>query len=228
MNLKRILAISIVCYIFVLFFFQVDFTAALEAQSKINTLVEKVKIPNTVTAVYLRSRVYDTLFEVIVFSVGVLGVTIMLKAEPRSELSEQTIFGTAQVYSSGIMAISVTIFLYVVLNGHISPGGGFAGGVILASSVVLYGVSSSFIKALSHYEKLRMKILENIALVIILSLMTMGLSFPNFTFGLNEAQSYGSILSGGVIPLINLLIGLKVYAGAWKMASEFVVRRGTL
>lgn len=228
MNLKKSLVIILVCYVFALLLLQIDFTPASKPEAKITALIEKVKVPNTVTAVYLQSRAYDTLFEVIVFSVGVLGVTIMLKAEPRSELSEQTVFGTAQVYSSGILAISVTLFLYVVLNGHISPGGGFAGGVILAGSVVLYGVSSSFIKALSHYEKLRMRILENIALVATLSLMTMGFSFPSFSFKLSEMQNFGSILSGGVIPLLNLFIGLKVYAGSWKMASEFVVRRGTL
>ncbi|AKI96796.1 MnhB domain-containing protein [Kosmotoga pacifica] len=231
MNPKKLAAIVLVVYIFALLIFQIDFliAGAVEmVEGKIETLVEKVRIPNAVTTVYLQSRVYDTLFEVIVFSVAVVGVTSMLKSEPRSEISEQTVFGTAEVYSSGIVAISITVFLYVVLNGHLSPGGGFAGGVILASSIILYGVSSNFIKALSHYENMRVKIVENLALIIILSIMTMCVTFPDFVLSINENQSYGSILSGGVIPLVNLLIGIKVYAGSWKMASEFVVRRGTL
>ncbi|MDI3523434.1 MULTISPECIES: MnhB domain-containing protein [unclassified Kosmotoga] len=231
MNLKKIAAVILVVYIFTLFIFQIDFSATKAAEAvegKIETLVEKVRIPNTVTSVYLQSRVYDTLFEVLVFSVAVVGVTSMLKSEPKSEISEQTVFGTAEVYSSGIVAISITVFLYVVLNGHLSPGGGFAGGVILASSIVLYGVSSNFIRALSHYENMRVKIIENLALIITLSIMTMSVTFPDFILAINEKQSYGSILSGGVIPLVNLLVGIKVYAGSWKMTSEFVVRRGTL
>ena len=227
--MKKILFSIVFVYFVVIFMIHmIPALGTAVTDNNVRLIWERADLPNTVTAVYLLTRVYDTVFEVVLFSLIVVSVGFLLKYEPKSEISEQTVFLTARVFSGGIMAISIVIFLNVVLRGHITPGGGFAGGVILASGVVLYGICSNFIKALEHYDILKIKLFETLSFVTVISVMTMVSVFPDVVlFFTNPPEAY-SILSGGIIPLINLLIGFKVYAGSWKLASEFVVRRGTL
>lgn len=191
-------------------------------------IIERTNIPNTVTAIYLETRLYDTIFEVIVFSITALGVTTLFSSLPRSAEGSQQVFGSVTVYSGGLAALSVTLFLYVVLEGHISPGGGFVGGVVLATGIVTYGLTSNFAKANSHYDRFKIKIMENASLLIIFSLVSFIVFFPETHARLLASGEFGEVLSGGLIPVLNILIGIKVYAGAWKMSSEFINRRGTL
>jgi multicomponent Na+:H+ antiporter subunit B len=227
--MKKLLFSIIFVYFVVVF--MIHFIPAfgnVSTDNNVGLIWERTNLPNTVTAVYLLTRVYDTLFEVLLFSLIVVSVGFLLKYEPKSEISEQTVFLTSKVFSGGIMAISIVIFLNVVLRGHIAPGGGFAGGVILASGVVLYGICSNFIKALAHYDVYKIRFFETMSFVAIISIMTMVSVFPDVVLLFTRPPEAYSILSGGIIPLINLLIGFKVYAGSWKLTSEFVVRRGTL
>lgn len=194
----------------------------------LEVIIGRTNIPNAVTAVYLETRLYDTIFEVIVFSITALGVTTLFSSLPRSDEGSQQVFGSVTVYSGGLAALSITLFLYLVLEGHISPGGGFVGGVVLATGIVTYGLTSNFAKANSHYDRFKIKMLENASLIIIFSLASFIILFPEMHARLLAEGEFGEVISGGLIPVLNILIGIKVYAGAWKMSSEFINRRGTL
>jgi multicomponent Na+:H+ antiporter subunit B len=194
----------------------------------LEVIIGRTNIPNAVTAVYLETRLYDTIFEVIVFSITALGVTTLFSSLSRSDEGSQQVFGSVTVYSGGLAALSITLFLYLVLEGHISPGGGFVGGVVLATGIVTYGLTSNFAKANSHYDRFKIKMLENASLIIIFSLVSFIILFPEMHARLLAGGEFGEVLSGGLIPVLNILIGIKVYAGAWKMSSEFINRRGTL
>ncbi len=227
--MKKLLFSIVFAYFVVIFMFHmIPALGNAASDSNVSSIWERTNLPNTVTAVYLLTRVYDTVFEVLLFSLIVVSVGFLLEYEPKSEISEQTVFLTARVFSGGIMAISIVIFLNVVLRGHITPGGGFAGGVILASGVVLYGICSNFIRALAHYDIFKIKFFETISFVTVISIMTIVSVFPNIVLFFTNPGGANSILSGGIMPVMNLLIGFKVYAGSWRLASEFVVRRGTL
>ncbi len=197
-------------------------------ENPIREISMRVNVPNTVTAVYLQVRVYDTLFEIVLFTLVGISVTLMLKSEPVHEQQEQTIITSATVYGSLVAVLSVTAFSYVVLNGHLTPGGGFAGGVILASGIALYGITSGFMRVYKHYQWLRFGFLEGLTFFIIVFIMTLGSLIPGALEKLNQGQVYGALFSGGVIPLLNILVGIKVYAASWKMAAEFITRRGPL
>jgi len=194
----------------------------------IEQIVERVNVPNAVTSVYLEARLYDTIFEIIVFTVTALGVAALLASLPVNNDEGQQVFGTVTVYSGGLAALSITLFLYVVINGHITPGGGFVGGVVLATGVITYGLTSSFKKASLHYDILKIGMLEKISLMLIFAFSTLIILLPETHSQLLSEAGFGSTFSGGFIPILNILIGIKVYAGAWKMSSEFISRRGTL
>ena len=116
--------------------------------------------------------------------------------------------------------VKVLIFLfgiYIILFGHLTPGGGFAGGVILASSYVLlmlaFGrkfVEDNLPSAVAS--KLDCLGAFLFALVAVLGLVFGGALFVNFLYQKYLPGTPFDLVSAGTIPLSNLAIGLKVGA----------------
>ncbi|MFC2062267.1 MnhB domain-containing protein [Elusimicrobiota bacterium] len=109
--------------------------------------------------------------------------------------------------------------LNIVLYGHISPGGGFAGGLILSFLFILlflaYGKEGA-------YDKLNLKnahILDSVGVMGFLFIGIMGIVLTgNFLNNFLNRYLPGkefSLLSAGVIPLNNIAIGLKVAASVY-------------
>ncbi len=125
---------------------------------------------------------------------------------------------------AALLTVPVLIFgFYVILHGHLTPGGGFPGGAVMATMVALllaaFGVSGS--------KKLKRKNLlsaaESLGLLMFASLAFLGLSvtfFRNFLANTTEVfgmtipygPNPGYMLTGGVIPLMNLAVGIEVFA----------------
>ena len=105
--------------------------------------------------------------------------------------------------------------IYIILHGHLTPGGGFAGGAIIAGAfilVILANGSSALnlkkeISGSSNTESLA------ILLVLILALMAMCLGLKVFFSNFLPLGIPGELISAGVIPLYNVFIGIEV-AGA--------------
>jgi len=117
--------------------------------------------------------------------------------------------------SSWVKVLIVLFGIYIILFGHLTPGGGFAGGVILASSYVLLMLAfgGEFVKKdlpLSLVAKLDCLGAFMFILIAILGLVFGGAFFVNFL-----VEKYGQplhLLSAGTIPFSNIAIGLKVGA----------------
>jgi len=105
--------------------------------------------------------------------------------------------------------------IYIILHGHLTPGGGFAGGAIVAGAFILlilaYGSSALKLKnevvGSSNTESLA------ILMVVILALMALLFGSKIFFFNYLPKGEAGELLSAGVIPLYNIFIGIEV-AGA--------------
>jgi len=105
--------------------------------------------------------------------------------------------------------------IYIILHGHLTPGGGFAGGVIIAGAFILlilaYGSSALRLKkevaGSSNTESV------GILLVVVLALVAMLIGARVFFFNFLPKGNPGELLSAGVIPLYNIFIGIEV-AGA--------------
>jgi multisubunit Na+/H+ antiporter MnhB subunit len=117
--------------------------------------------------------------------------------------------------SSWVKVLIVLFGIYIILFGHLTPGGGFAGGVILASSYVLLMLAfgGEFVKKdlpLPLVSKLDCLGAFMFILIAILGVVFGGAFFVNFLF-----EKYGqplNLLSAGTIPFSNIAIGLKVGA----------------
>jgi multicomponent Na+:H+ antiporter subunit B len=116
--------------------------------------------------------------------------------------------------------VKVLIFLFginIVLFGHLTPGGGFAGGVILASSYVLLMLAfgREFVEEnlpLPLASKLDCLGAFMFALVAILGIVLGGSFFLNFLYQKYLPGQPLHLVSAGIIPLANIAIGLKVGA----------------
>ena len=110
------------------------------------------------------------------------------------------------------MGIIVIFGAYIVLYGHLTPGGGFAGGVILACGYVILTLAFGKDLALRKLSDQGASIMDNSGalafLVIGLLGFTGGYFFLNF---LGPGERF-ELFSGGIIPLCNIAIGFKVTA----------------
>ncbi len=116
--------------------------------------------------------------------------------------------------------VKVLIFLfgiYIIIFGHLTPGGGFAGGVILASSYVLLMLAfgREFTEkslSLPVASKLDCVGAFAFAVIAILGLVVGGSFFVNFLYQKYLPGQALNLISAGTIPLSNIAIGLKVAA----------------
>lgn len=103
--------------------------------------------------------------------------------------------------------------IYIILYGHLSPGGGFAGGVIVASAFVLIMLAEGESAALTMLSRKAASTGESIGgliflLMALLGLVLVGTFFVNFWTTAESARF--TLISSGIIPVCNIGIGLKV------------------
>jgi len=119
---------------------------------------------------------------------------------------------------SRLMAPSIFLLgVYVVLHGHLTPGGGFAGGVLIAGAFVLLVLAFGSDEWRSRALNWNATVLESLGLFFFWFLAVLGLIegvqfFVNVIAKANPGFPY-RLFSAGIIPLCNVAIGIEVAAG---------------
>ncbi|RLF79981.1 sodium:proton antiporter [Thermococci archaeon] len=129
---------------------------------------------------------------------------------------------------SNIIFPFVMIFgLYVIAHGHLTPGGGFQGGAVVASACAMILVAYGSVWTMKKIKEKQLSILESLGAIGFIGLAFLGLVFAdkiffdNFIMGPNgigiifnkSAEGLSNINTAGVLPLMNFAVGLKVIAG---------------
>lgn len=113
--------------------------------------------------------------------------------------------------------------IYIVLHGHLSPGGGFAGGVIIALSFIHLMLAYGKDVAFKKLSKTGASIFESTGALLFLIIAILGFIggyfFLNF---LPKGQPF-KLFSAGIIPLCNIAISLKVGAGLFAIFVMLVL-----
>jgi multicomponent Na+:H+ antiporter subunit B len=179
---------------------------------------------NAVAAIVLGARLWDTLLEVLVYAMALVGVRMglrPLRGTPLAE-GERSLLGRAlpPVAETPLLTRAADILLgpivvlsvYIAGSGHLGPGGGFPAGAILGSGLLLLALAKG-VDRLS--QELHEPSLERVEYGAIAALLALG--------GLILVLSWrGSWLLVGA----NVLIGLEVAIGAWVVLHHFASTRG--
>jgi len=164
---------------------------------------------NIVTSIVVNYRSFDTLGEVTVLFVSAMGVALLLssgRTSKRLALNFKPNF-MLRVGSRALFGIILMTGVYIILHGHLTPGGGFPGGVMIASSVLLlYLADDEFRSKIKGF-----KVLEGVAgslyvIVVLLGLILATYFLQNFL----PTGTVGDLFSAGILPIVYILIGLKV------------------
>ena len=171
---------------------------------------------NIVTGIILDYRAFDTFVEASVLFTASIIVLLVLKREKGSgdTGNEGTIIqSTILKQVSKVIIPCIQIFgIYIIFYGHLSPGGGFAGGTIIGTSLILYRMiyGKKFTDKKIPYSKL----ITYLCGAIIFYGLLKGYSFITGGSHLELPQPGlgipGNILSGGFLLPLNIIVGLVV------------------
>ena len=174
---------------------------------------------NIVAGMILDYRAFDTFGESCVLFVAVCSVIILLRnlgprdaydhfLHEREEPRHDIIMKKVAVL---LVPISMVFGIYVVLNGHLSPGGGFSGGAIIGSSIIMYASAYGIKKTSAFYP------FSTYRRIVFFSLLFYGLAKGYvFFMGANHLPTNiplgtpGALFSAGLILPLNICVGLIV------------------
>jgi multicomponent Na+:H+ antiporter subunit B len=191
---------------------------------------EETGAVNIVTAIVLDYRAFDTLGESLVLLMALAAVMLLLcedEAAFNRRFAERTPFEPEKnpifQVSAQILIPSLLMFgIYVILNGHLSPGGGFSGGAIIGAAAILYKLAFG----LTHIRRLlpSQKLLQLMVFALFFYGLAKGYVFfagGNHLPEIIPLGQAGSIFSGGLIVPLNIAIGTVVAGTVYGVFALF-------
>lgn len=201
--------------------------------------MEETGAINAVSGMILNYRAFDTLGESFVLFVAACSVILLLKLPENTSSSEyleamaydrhyepknDLILQTATRY---LFPILLMFSIYVWLNGHLSPGGGFSGGAVLGAALILFVLaygSKSIRSFFNHsiYNFIKVSALCLYALILLYYAYTGANGLPSII----PLGTPGRLFSAGFIPAINVAVGFEVACTMFGFYAYF--RKGEL
>jgi len=126
---------------------------------------------------------------------------------------------------TNILYSSILIFgFYIIMHGHLTPGGGFQGGAVVASGIALVLIAYGYDTVKDWIKKSNLSILESIGGLAFIGVAFLGIGTTFFyNFLANSGTLFGNptviginpgdLNTAGVLPLMSWAVGLKVLAG---------------
>lgn len=191
--------------------------------SIVEAVVQDSGVPNVVSGIILRNRLYDTIFEVIVFTIAIVGAHYLLANERPSSNVYQFSDRSSILLARLGATISALVGIELAIRGHLSPGGGFAAGVAGGTAIGLIAMTSSPERMQAIYQRWHAATWEKVSVLvfIVLSVITLaGVELPH--------GELGALVSGGIVPILNILVAIKVALGSWAVVLVFIRYRGLL
>jgi len=163
---------------------------------------------NIVTSVVVNYRGFDTLGEVTVLFIAAIGLGAVLAGSAREKIRKTE--PASLVLSTGCRLLFPLILLfgaYIFIHGHLTPGGGFQGGAIIASGFLLIYLGCRE-RRINRIASNLAESLGGLAFVVIglLGISLGGYFLSNF---LPKGEP-NALLSAGIIPIIYVVVGVKV------------------
>ena len=181
--------------------------------------VEDTGAVNLVAGMILDYRAFDTFGESCVLFTAAIAVIILLRNEGKRDAYDELLHEMEeprhdiilQKVAMLLVPLILTFGIYVVLNGHLSPGGGFSGGAIMGAALILYASAYGTKKARNFYSFKTYRLVVSACL----GFYALAKGYA-FFMGANHLPSGiplgtpGALLSAGLILPLNICVGLIV------------------
>ena len=228
--IRPIITIAILLCVAGLFWQLVTADAPTELGSVSRHYVERGVVENRgsnlVTSVIVNYRGLDTLGEVAVLFLSVTGVAFVLRRRrgdsgvstvrgdttaPSADAPARTVPASELVQTGARLLVGPMILfgIYIFVHGHLTPGGGFQGGAVIASAVLLLLLADRD-RELPHGLMSWLESLSGFGFVVagLVGLAVAGSFLANR--GVAPLGEWNRLFSAGLIPIVYVFVGLKV------------------
>ena len=190
-------------------------------------------VTNTVTGVTFDVRGIDTLGEELILFCAAIGATLLLRTQRPQGRTEEAIErgdearagapSSLRALGASLVGPVLVLGVYVVAHGALTPGGGFQGGVILAGALLLVYAAGQIVAL----QRVRPVDLVEVAeatgalayvLIAVAGLVFAAAAMDNFI----PLGQQGSLLSGGIIPVLSVAVGVEVAGAITLILSELL------
>jgi multicomponent Na+:H+ antiporter subunit B len=169
---------------------------------------------NIVTAIIVTYRGLDTLGEVTVLflTAAIIGL-VLARGRRQGGMQRRDLPASGELLITGsrlLVPLILLLGVYVFINGHLTPGGGFQGGAILASAMLMLLLTDP----LRHFSHRLISAVESISGLFFVSIGVLGMLLAGGFLDnrILPTGTLGALFSAGAIPIIYSFIGLKVGA----------------
>jgi multicomponent Na+:H+ antiporter subunit B len=182
-------------------------------------------VTNVVSAVVFDYRGFDTLGEEFILFCAAMGVALLLRdvREEKGRRRDAVRSEALRLLGAAFAAVLLVLGLYVVAHGYVTPGGGFQGGVVVASAFALVYLAGDY----RSYRRLTPTPAVDLAkgagvggfAVVGMASLLLGSAYLH-NFG--PLGTSGTLASGGSIPYLNVATALEVAAAFVLLFTEFL------
>jgi multicomponent Na+:H+ antiporter subunit B len=186
---------------------------------------------NAVASVTFDQRGYDTLGEEFILFTAALGAIVLLRRvrDEEEEEGRRHTHGPAEVFDAvrltGIVLLPVTLVVgvYVVLHGHVSPGGGFQGGVVVATGLLLLYLAGDYpaLEALRPVPVFEVGEAVGAAGYAVIGLLGLAIG-GSFLLNFLPLGTLGSLGSAGTVLALNVVVGIEVASAMMLLVAKFL------
>ena len=182
---------------------------------------------NVVSSVNFDQRAVDTLGEEFILFGSVIGTLVLLRPAPEErEIGRRAagrVLPTIRLAGYLLLPISVLVGLYVIAHGQLSPGGGFQGGVVLATGWHLLYVAGRYAALQRSAPPAVLEVIESLSAAAFAAMGLAGLVLGGaFLANMLPTGTLGELLSGGTVPVINAAVGVAVAAAVVLLLAAFL------
>lgn len=197
-----------------LFSYTPDSELNLTARYYAEHTAEDTGAANIVTAIIVTYRGLDTLGEVTVLflAAAIIGL-VLANSKQKNSVKQDNLLLSGELLITGsrlLVPLILLLGIYIFVNGHLTPGGGFQGGAILASAILLLLLTDP----MQHFSHRLISAVESISGLLFVTIGVLGtlLAGGFLDNRILPIGTLGELFSAGAIPIIYSLIGLKVGA----------------
>ncbi|MFF3157416.1 MnhB domain-containing protein [Streptomyces sp. NPDC057910] len=181
---------------------------------------------NVISSVNFDLRAFDTLGEESILFGAVLGTVVLLR-QTRDERevppAPARIAPAVRRYARIMLPLALLCGLYVIAHGQLSPGGGFQGGVVVATALHLLYIGADY-RALEHIRPVgRYEVGDAVGEAAYVVVGVAGLLGGSaFLANVLPLGTFNTLASGGTVPLLNAAVGMEVACAVVVLLARFL------